>query len=74
MSIEIDPKALRDKVQSSQINEIMFDGKKLYVRFHNNSTYAYEPFTKEQYYEFLNASSIGKHFHQFIKPLKTTKQ
>jgi hypothetical protein len=73
MSYEIDRKAFRHKVKSSQINEIAFFDKTLFVVFHNNSTYAYTPFTKNQFDNFLNASSIGKHFHEFVKPLKTEK-
>lgn len=67
---------LRHKViGSSQIKEIAFDkySKALYIKFHNDSTYSYTPFTEEQYNEFINADSIGKYFHANIKSLNTVK-
>lgn len=56
-------------VQSSQIEAIGHDPETntLAVKFNRGSTYHYANVTAEQYQDFLNADSIGKHFGAHFK-------
>ena len=58
------------KVKSSQIKEIGFDGvnQTIHVIFnHKNKLFLYHPFNRDLFNDFLNAESVGKHFHKHIK-------
>jgi len=58
-----------EEVASSQIKEIghTASGKAIYIRFGNGSIYRYSPSTQEDYDNFSESESKGKHFHSVIK-------
>ena len=59
-------------VKSSQIKGVGYDeiNETIHIMFkHKNKTFLYHPFTLDQYNDFLNAESVGKHFHAFIKKI-----
>ena len=56
------------KVKSSQIAEIGHDGNSMMaVKFHSGFIYHYPGVTSEQFENFKNSESIGKHFAQHYK-------
>ena len=54
------------KVQSSNIQEIGYDGKDLYVKY-TSGTYRYANVSVKLFEELKNAESKGKFMNQFIK-------
>ena len=58
-----------EQVKSSQIKELAYDPDKetLYIRFRNKKLYEYNPISKEEYLDFKESESLGKHFHKYIK-------
>ena len=56
-------------VESSHIVAVRYDGlpQALYVRFHDDIVYRYDPVMPVTFYGMLNALSIGKFFHHYIK-------
>ena len=59
-----------DQVQGSsaiRALEYMPEEKAVRVHFHSGHWHDYGPFTADEYAAFLNASSVGQHFHRHIK-------
>lgn len=58
---------------SSQIKKFAHDSEKndLHIHFHSGGHYVYHGVNDEEYNDFVNASSHGKHHNQFIKGEKT---
>ena len=58
------------EVSSSSISHIGYDpeSQTMHVRFHSGHTYSYAGVTQEQHDAFVNADSIGGHFHRHIRP------
>ena len=59
-------------VKSSNIDSIGYDEKKfqLLVTFKDGKTFGYKYISSDEFFAFLSAGSVGKHFNQFIKPVK----
>lgn len=55
------------KVQSSIIDEVLYDGKDMTITFTSGSTYVYSNVPNEVYTDFVNADSKGRYFHNNIK-------
>ena len=55
------------KVQSSTIDEVLYDGKDMTITFTSGSTYVYSNVPNEVYTDFVNADSKGRYFHNNIK-------
>lgn len=63
--------------RSSQIEEIDYDSEKqeLGIVFkRSNSRYIYFDVSEDEYNEFINAESIGRHFGTYIKNVKDWKK
>lgn len=45
----------------------------LYLQFNNMRVWKYTPFTLEEYYNFKDSKSLGKHFYKHIKNTKEAK-
>jgi|AntRauTorckE6833_2_1112554.scaffolds.fasta_scaffold08402_4 hypothetical protein len=56
-------------VNSSQIDSIGYSEQEriLAVRFDSNRLYYYMDVDQNEYLQFLNATSVGKYFHGFIR-------
>jgi len=59
----------KNKVESSMIAEIAYDGDKqiLFVTFNNGTTYKYDKVPDTLHRELLDAESIGKYFIKYVK-------
>jgi hypothetical protein len=57
------------KVSSDHIAGVKYDSFecRMTVKFHNGAEYAVHSVRPEEYQEFLDAPSQGKHYHQHIK-------
>lgn len=56
-----------DAVKSSAIKATERDPSGIvHVQFHSGGTHSFGPFTEAQYQAFVNAPSVGKHFHANI--------
>lgn len=57
------------EVKSSNISHVGFDAEDpaIVVRFHTSNTYRYTPATEQEFKDFIDAPSIGKHFQLHIK-------
>lgn len=55
-------------VSSSAISRISWKDDQITVVFRRGGTYSY-PGSRELYQDFVNASSIGQYFNQYIRPL-----
>lgn len=63
-------------VKSSNIEAIGYaaDTRTMTVKFHGGGLHAYADVPQAAYEKFLNADSIGRHFHQHIRNVyKSTK-
>jgi hypothetical protein len=54
-------------VKSSNIEAVGFKDGVLSVRFKGGNVYDYPGVTAEQHHKFVNAESVGSHFHNHIK-------
>ena len=56
-------------VKSSAIAAIGYEptNKSIHVQFNSGGTHQFGPFEQKHYKAMLNAPSIGKHYHQYIK-------
>lgn len=75
MEYKLPPGYIKVNVESSQIAWIGHDkGERCFVCFKKDgSVYVYDDVTIEEFWEFNDAESIGKHFHSEIKNKPTTK-
>ena len=58
------------EVKSNVISHLGYDepSQTLTVRFHHGGTYRYPGVPADLHKGLLGAESIGKHFHQFVRP------
>lgn len=54
-------------INNSNIDEVDFKDGTLTVKFRNGSAYDYSGVTPEQHQAFVNAESVGSHFHNHIR-------
>jgi hypothetical protein len=56
-------------VDSSVIYSLSYDAddKRLVVKMHSNNKYEYRDVSKEEFDDFLNAPSKGRHYNYYIK-------
>lgn len=52
---------------SSNIEAVGYANGTLTIRFKSGGTYDYAGVTPEQYHAFVNAESVGSHFHNHIR-------
>ena len=57
-----------DAVQSTAIHSIGHSGTDLYVKFPSGHVWKYEGVTEPIYREMKGSCSVGRYFHEFIKP------
>lgn len=57
----------RTPVKSSNIKSVGFDNNTLEIEFHSGGIYQYFDVPTEVYHLFMNSSSKGRYFDQFIK-------
>lgn len=55
------------QVISTTVAEVAYEKDTLYIRFTNGRLYKYDDVPKELYHNLINAESIGKFFHGYIK-------
>lgn len=57
-----------DAVKSSAITGLQFDPSTgtVYVHFHSGGVHKFGPLSQGEYDSFVNAPSVGKHFHANI--------
>ena len=53
-----------EKIESSMIEAVEYDGDKLYIQFKTGKVYEYEGVNAESYSAFMQADSKGKYFHE----------
>jgi hypothetical protein len=60
---------IRSRVTSNAFRSIAYDGdtKMLEVEFHNGRRYQFQGVPHGAHYDFVNADSVGDHFHRNIK-------
>lgn len=56
-----------NKVESSNIEALAYEGDQLFVKFHNGRVYSYESVTIDTFSFLLKAESVGRTFNQTIK-------
>jgi hypothetical protein len=58
-------------VKSENVARIGYDSesKEMYVEFHGGRTYCYKQVSAKEHEALLRAESIGRHLHQFIRPI-----
>ena len=58
-----------DRVDSSMISTVGYDKEEeiLEIKFHNGSLYRYEGVPVGEYYDMIQADSVGKYFNQNLK-------
>lgn len=66
--------ARRQTVSSTNIREVAWHNKVLYVTFNKGGIYAYEGVSEDEFEGLVSADSVGKHFHAYIKPSFEARQ
>ena len=55
-------------VSSSNLRSVGYENNTLEIEFHSGGIYQYYGVPSDTYYSLISAGSVGKYFHDFIKP------
>lgn len=58
----------RHSVSSSDIRSVGYENNTLEIEFNRGGIYQYHGVPYDRYSDLINAGSVGKYFHNFIKP------